>query len=72
MARTGSWSSWERLRERLRLVIAHRLSTVRGADRVVVLEQRRVVQEGPHDELVAQEGLYRRLVQCQFAEVGVE
>jgi ABC transporter fused permease/ATP-binding protein len=61
----------DRLQEgRTTLVIAHRLSTVRGADRVVVLEQGRVVQEGPHDELVSQEGLYRRLVQRQFADVG--
>ena len=62
----------DRLQEgRTTLVIAHRLSTVRGADRVVVLEDGRVVQEGPHDELVAIEGLYRRLVQRQFADSGV-
>lgn len=61
----------DRLQEgRTTLVIAHRLSTVRGADRVVVLEGGRVVQEGPHDELVATEGLYRRLVQRQFEGVG--
>ncbi|MFT4980170.1 MAG: ABC transporter fused permease/ATP-binding protein [Myxococcota bacterium] len=49
------------------LVIAHRLSTVRDADRVIVLDEGRVVQEGSHDELVAVDGLYRRLVERQFA-----
>jgi len=57
----------DRLMEhRTSLVIAHRLSTVRDAHRVVVLEAGRVVQTGTHDELARQEGLYRRLVQRQF------
>lgn len=51
-----------RLREgRTTLVIAHRPETVREADRVVVLAQGRVVQMGPHAELIGQEGEYRRL-----------
>jgi len=54
------------MRGRTTLVIAHRLSTVRGADRVCVLERGRLVQSGPHDVLVAEEGLYRRLVERQF------
>jgi ATP-binding cassette subfamily B protein len=58
----------ERLMEgRATLVIAHRLSTVMGADRVVVLEGGRVVQSGSHGELVEADGLYRRLVERQFA-----
>jgi ABC transporter fused permease/ATP-binding protein len=58
----------ERLMEgRTTLVIAHRLSTVRGADRVVVLDRGSIVESGRHDELVAQGGLYRRLVERQFA-----
>ncbi len=58
----------ERLMQgRTTLVIAHRLSTVKGADRVLVLDGGRVVQEGTHAELVVAEGLYRRLVERQFA-----
>jgi ABC transporter fused permease/ATP-binding protein len=58
----------ERLMEgRTSLVIAHRLSTVKDAHRVVVLDAGRVVQSGPHARLVEQDGLYRRLVERQFA-----
>ena len=52
---------------RTTLVIAHRLSTIRGADRVVVLHGGRVHEEGPHDALMAREGLYARLVERQFS-----
>lgn len=51
---------------RTTLIIAHRLSTVKGADRVCVLDGGRVVQSGSHSELMRQEGLYRRLVERQF------
>ncbi len=57
----------ERLMQgRITLVIAHRLSTVKDADRVVVIDDGRVVQSGTHDELVSQAGLYRTLVERQF------
>ena len=57
----------ERLMEgRTTLVIAHRLSTVINAQRVVVLEQGRIVQIGPHAALLSQGGLYRKLVERQF------
>ncbi|WP_211257418.1 ABC transporter transmembrane domain-containing protein [Muricoccus aerilatus] len=54
-------------RGRAVLVIAHRLATVRRADRIIVLEAGRVVAEGTHDRLVEEGGLYARLARLQFA-----
>jgi len=54
-------------RGRAVLVIAHRLATVRRADRIIVLDAGRVVAEGSHDALVAEDGLYARLARLQFA-----
>ena len=51
---------------RTTLVIAHRLATVRTADRIIVLDQGRIAAEGPHDELIKQGGLYARLAELQF------
>ena len=52
---------------RTSFVIAHRLSTVLAADRVLVLDEGRVVEEGTHRQLVAAGGLYARLYETQFA-----
>jgi ATP-binding cassette subfamily B protein len=60
----------ERLMQgRTTLIIAHRLSTVRAADRVVVLDGGKVAESGTHDDLIQRRGLYRRLVERQFGEV---
>jgi len=57
----------ELLRGRTALVIAHRLSTVRAADRILVLQRGRLVEQGSHDQLIAQGGLYARLHELQFS-----
>jgi ABC transporter fused permease/ATP-binding protein len=56
------------MRDRTSLVIAHRLSTVRNADRVVVLDGGRVLEAGTHDRLMGTDGVYRRLVRHQLVE----
>ncbi|MDP9444221.1 MAG: ABC transporter ATP-binding protein/permease [Actinomycetota bacterium] len=55
------------LADRTSLVIAHRLSTVRGADQVLVVDDGRIVERGTHDELLAAGGLYADLYRTQFA-----
>jgi ABC transporter fused permease/ATP-binding protein len=54
------------MRGRTTIIVAHRLSTVRDADRIVVLADARVVEQGRHDELMARRGTYHRLVEHQL------
>jgi ATP-binding cassette subfamily B protein len=58
----------ELARTRTTLIVAHRLATVKKADRIIVLEDGQIVAQGTHDTLVAQGGLYARLARLQFTE----
>jgi subfamily B ATP-binding cassette protein MsbA len=58
----------EVMRHRTTLVIAHRLSTIENADQVVVLEAGRVIEAGPHQQLLERDGAYARLYRTQFSD----
>ena len=58
------------LKGRTSFVIAHRLSTVRGADRVVVVEHGRIVEEGTHAQLLARNGVYANLYRMTYEQAA--
>jgi|TARA_R100001244_G_scaffold6593_39_gene8485 ATP-binding cassette subfamily B protein len=57
------------MQDRTTIVIAHRLATVRSADRIIVMDEGRIVEQGDHDSLIVKNGLYARLAELQFSNV---
>jgi ATP-binding cassette subfamily B protein len=60
------------LEQRTTLIIAHRLSTVRSADKILVIDSGRIIDAGTHEELMSREGLYRKLYEMQLKPIEVK
>jgi ATP-binding cassette, subfamily B, multidrug efflux pump len=56
------------MRERTSIIVSHRISTVRDADQILVLDNGRIVERGQHDDLVRRDGVYAALYQKQLLE----
>ena len=59
-------------KNRTTLIIAHRLATVQKADRIIVLTEEGIVEQGPHEELLSKKGIYYDLYQAQFTDITVQ
>ena len=58
------------MKDRTVFVIAHRLSTVVNADKIIVLSRGKIVETGTHEELIEKEGYYKQLYEVQFGEIA--
>jgi subfamily B ATP-binding cassette protein MsbA len=58
------------MKNRTSLVIAHRLSTIQHADEIIVVQDGRIVERGSHGQLIAGDGLYRKLSEIQSTDIG--
>ena len=55
---------------RTSFIVAHRLSTIRGADQILVMKDGRIIEQGSHDSLIAEKGFYAKLYHSQFESTG--
>ena len=58
------------MRNRTTFIVSHRLSMARGADRIIVLDSGRIVEEGTHDQLLARGGLYAEMYRLQMGHLA--
>jgi len=59
------------LKDRTSIVVAHRLATIQKADLILVMDKGKIKESGTHRELIAQDGLYRKLYELQFTELVI-